>query len=47
MDPWSLINIPGEVFEAIIDVLKEQAEEQEREKRRNDLRARLRGAVGR
>lgn len=47
LDPWSLINIPGELFEEIVRIHELIEEERERQQRRDDLRSRLRGALGR
>lgn len=47
IDPWSLLNIPDEVRDALEVVWIEQQTAQERAQRRGDLRAKLKAATGR
>lgn len=47
LDPWSLTNIPDHLFDTLVVVWNEMQEAASKEKRRSDLRDRLRGATGR
>jgi hypothetical protein len=47
IDPWGLMNVPAQVFDAIVETLQEQAKERERESKKADMKNRLRNAMGR